>query len=75
MRKQTKEKETKETVKKSAGWISWTKACQEENEEVLKALVESGRIPSQTNPDLPPNHKIRYPLYLQVPGLIFRVLE
>ena len=72
MRKQTKEKHNTEAVQKIRGWISWTKARQEESSEVLLAMIQNGRLPSQVNPDLPANHKVPYPFYLQAQALVGR---
>ena len=58
--REVRDKETDE------GWVSWSKAIQQEGEEVLLELVESGSIESRRHPKLPPTTTIKYPNNLQV---------
>jgi len=68
-RRQIRQKTSVDGDKQSRGWISFTEALKKECKEVLLARIRAGDLASQTNPGLPPNHGIDYPLYLQAPAL------
>jgi hypothetical protein len=67
--RQIRQKTSVDGDKQSRGWISFTEALKKECKEVLLARIGAWDLPSQTNPGLPPNHGIDYPLYLQAPAL------
>ena len=69
LRKKQRTHQTEKGTKASEGWVSWKEAVSKEDEDVLLARVEAKTLKSRVHADLPPNHGVPYPRYLQVSGL------